>query len=85
VRSRSIHIHVGALVVRGLAARDRHELARVLERELARAISTDVPAMLTRDGAYERVRGGVARLGADTRGAVIGERVARVIHEGLSS
>jgi hypothetical protein len=84
VRPRAVHVHVGKLVLRGLPRGARHEIAAALERALQSRIWAVTPAMLTRAGTYDRVDGGRVWLGTMNGAGVVGERVARAIHAGLT-
>ncbi len=81
----SIELHVGEVVLRGVASGDRHRIGQAMQRELARLFAEQgVPDGLVRGGHIERLEGGAFEMTPDSRAEAIGAQVAQAVYGGLA-
>jgi hypothetical protein len=79
-----VEVHIGELVLRGLAPADRDRVGLAVERELARLIAEQsVPARWTRSVDIPRLDAGVFEVAPGARPAALGGQVARAVYRGM--
>lgn len=73
MKGRTVHVHVGELVLHGFSAADRFAIGDALQAAMADALAPHLPALIA--GRSDVVDGGTVRL-ASARPAHVGREVA---------
>jgi hypothetical protein len=80
----AVRVHLGEVILGGVAPADRHRAAAALRRELARLLTEHgPPAGLLRPGEVPRVDAGSFALAPGLSAEAVGAKVAQALYRGL--
>jgi hypothetical protein len=80
----SFKVHIDELVLHGFALTDRHKIARAVEVELVRLMSTGgLQGLGKHPLTLERIRGGAFKVTAGAKPQAAGTQIARAVFQGL--
>jgi hypothetical protein len=85
VSTPQVHVHIGAITVRGFSARQRDELVAGLRAELSRLLCDPVPGGAFTGRSIGVLNGGRLALRPDASAAVVGRAAAKRIAGSLRS
>ena len=81
-----IEIHIGELILEGVAPGDRHRVAEAVAHEMARLTAErGVPSAGTGRPAVDRLDAGTLRLGLSAHPDALGTEIATAVHESLGA
>ncbi len=83
MKSPNVELHIGELILHGIAPGDRYRIAEAIERELARLLADEgVPRALSRAGA--ELNAGAFQMTSDATAKETGAQIARAVYGGIS-
>mgnify|MGYP001315045729 CR=1 FL=1 len=83
-RPAAIQLHIEELILHGGNPADRHRIGDAVQRELTRLLAEGaVPPSILAAGEISSLDGGSRRVAVSSSGTVIGNQIARAVHEGL--
>jgi hypothetical protein len=80
----SLEIYIEALVLEGVSPGDRHAVAEVFARELAR-LTVEAGSPSPEGGAADRLDAGTIQIAPGGPATTLGARIATAVHQSLTS